>query len=559
MSSIINEATGPHTTAVYGDPESANATVVRSLPTDDGSINVITNSSQLGLYQTLTLNDNIYDTRTEIVDSTNLNVNTDVIQGVLMGWTNKQDMVIGIKCQILCEVVNSLGAPDNMGGISDWIQPEFAILLPINRIEIKLGFNNQIVQRNMMNYKPGLTMIAMDTTYSYAQSMAAAELGLPYSKGVTSYSNQVFAFPAGTFMACYKEIDRAYESRWNQIWSSVYKDGTGSGFPQDLEFGLPLRMINSFFREDAFLPAGLPFRIEIECTFGPNIFAYQQAIGISAGTGSLLSVAYYHTYNLMYRTHLLRPQIQDDINNQWIEKPLLYQYDVYEFVELPGDGNTTVFVKDIAINQQRPTQLFFRVINVDTNAGGTPLRLGTIPTVGLASPYRYLVAFANSTANMIRYGYIQIYIDGKLGYYLRMDPTQNVTGSFPSTSAGILNTLVNGRTYDDIGYKHLTDYSQPENFFQGKPFCVTINPGDFVKRGYISADAGPVVIRVQVQVLPLWNPVATTGIPNTLKLVIYKKYPEQIQINAAKNLNIIQWPAVATSSDYLIPSTTNVN
>lgn len=569
MSSIINQTLGNRTTAIYGDPNVQAATIVPNLNnvSDGTNLNVISDSGQLKLYQALTLNDNFYDTRTEEVFQTNVSTNVVAIQGALMGWANKQDFVLGLQCQIDWNT-SAATAPINVavgGGLAHMIQPEFAILQPLVRVEVKIGNNNQIVQRNMMNYAQGLRMIALDQKYNQSQMMIAAELGLPYSVGIAYQNSTAFSIISNTVQyypgMVYEEVESAYKSRWNQLVDTMFQDKAFA--PINVEFGVPLGMLNSFFSESAFLPAGLPFRIEIEYNPAVHYIAYTSSFsqqGTDPGTiDANVALTYQQNFSLRYRSHILKAHIQDSINNEWITKPLLYQYDTYEYVEIIGDGATRTLLKDIAINQQRPTELIFRIMSTNNTTSANPIILGTLPVAaGSSTPSRSAWIYPNATAPMFRYANIFIYIGGRQNYYLRMDGVNPTWGSMPSTSAGAVNALVAGRCYDEVNMKRLTTMSEPMNFYTGKPFGIYINPGDFVKKGYMSTDSGALVIRVQTDVLPLYNP-NTNALPSTMKLVIYKKYPEQIQINAAKNVNIIQWPAVAASNNYLIPSTYNMN
>lgn len=555
---MMNQVLDNRTTAIYGDPNVQAATVVPNLNnvSDGTNLNVISDSGQLKLYQALTLNDNFYDTRTEEVFQTNVSNNVVAIQGALMGWCNKQDFVLGVQSTIQFTTANVVFNDHIAGGISHWIQPEFAILQPFVRIEVKLGNNNQIVQRNMMNYAQGLRLIALDQSYNWAQSMIAAELGLPYSVGNAIY-NVAWggAINQYTPNSSYEEVEMSYRSRWNQIKDSLWQNAAVA--PIAVEFGIPLGMVNSFFAENAFLPAGLPFRIELEYTTGAHYIAYSSATSPFAPAAqpndNAINLSFLQNFSLRYRSHILKAHIQDSINNEWITKPLLYQFDTYEYVEIVGDGSTRTLLKDIAINQQRPTTLLFRIMSTNNTTNSNPVTLGTLPGDGRAT-----WVYPNSSAGMFRYANMFIYIGGRQNYYLRMDGVNPAWGSMPSTSAGAVNAIVSGRCYDEVNQKPLTSFSSPMNFFTGKPFRTYINPGDFVKKGYMSTDAGALVIRVQTDVLPLFNP-NTGAIPSTMKLVIYKKYPEQLQINAAKNINTIQWPAVAASNNYLIPSTYNMN
>jgi hypothetical protein len=401
-------------------------------------------------------------------------------------------------------------------------------------------------------------------SYSWAERLIAANLGLPYSI-VLDENNTGSWNDYRTSNTPTPLVENMYISRFNQIKNVVFN--MGNALETNTEISIPLGMLNGFFQEEAWLPAGLPFRIEIE--YDPTVFAIAKGSSISATQSYCMYLQQQWTSNmsLKYRSHILKADIQDAINNEWLSKPFLYQYETFEYVEIIGDGSTVTLTKDIAINQQRPTQLYFRILPNASKGFGTT-------SVESLSYYNYWDSFggrscwfANADAGPFRIKNIFIFIGGRQNYYLRMDENGNSSGPYCSGgAAAAVNELVNGRCYQSPDHHPLTSYSEPCHLNFAKPFCVSINPGDFVKKGYISSDSGALSIRVNCDVV--WNPtnnatanpkICNIPLPKEFKLVIYKKYPEQLQINAAKNLNVVTWPAVVASNNYLIPSTYNMN
>jgi hypothetical protein len=574
-SSLLNQVLGNRTTAVYGDANVTAATVVPNLNniSDGVNVNVISDSGQLKVFQPLTLNDTFLDTRTEEVYQTSISANVVAIQGALMGWTNKRDMVVGIP--ITLDFTNTVGVNylgnDCTSPLSKWCQPEFAMLQPLVRVEIKMGFNNQIIQRSMMNYAEGLRLITLNQSYNWDQMLNLAEIGLPCSVGYTNFmSNFGVGFVTST-TATFNIADASppvpvmqeYTERWNAYKYALAQLNPSTAFTNVLttEIGVPLGCLNSFFAEDAFLPAGLPYRIEIEFNPAVHTIAYNNNAITASGTVATvpgfynaLTLQYGNNFVLKYRSHILKASIQDQINNEWITKPLLYQYDTYEFVEIIGDGSTVTLLKDIAINQQRPTTIIMRIMPNATSTNQTAAILGSVVSAPSAGSVTY---WNNATTPGFKFKNCFITIGGRQNYYLRMDTIGNA--EVPMGSSGMTNNFVNGRCYTDNGH-HMPIASKSQSAMVGSLFYININPGDFVQKGYISTDSGALVIRIQTDVVGTYTGAGgVTALPNTHKLVIYKKYPEQIQINAAKNINTIQWPAIAATNSYIIPSTYSIN
>lgn len=558
-SGLLNQVLGNRTTAVYGDANVTAATIVPNLNnvSDGVNVNVIADSGQLKIFQPLTLDNTFLDSRTEEVFAQTVSTNILAIMGNLMGWVDKRTMVltIPVTMQLVVLTTNSI-TNDIIQPFTNWIQPELAFLQPIIRFEVKLGNNNQIVQRSMMNYAEGLRIVALDQHYNWEQRiLMSSQLGMPQSIGYNSlYMLTNGATSSDSVVTPIISYEQAVV--WN-AWKETLFGQSGAPYPYlTTELCIPIGALNSFFAEDAFLPVGLPYRFELEFNTATHNILFNNIFNLTAiptisGTGTV-QMTYGTNISLRYKSHILTQNIQDQINNAWITKPLLYQYDTYEYVEIIGDGATITLLKDIAINQQRPTTLIFRIMPTNSTTNTLPLVLGTLGagTVNAAVAY-----FNNATTPGFRFKNLFIYIGGRQNYYLRMDTIGQ--GDAVMGGAAGSNNLINGKCYTQPG-AHPYVFSHANSQYIGGLFYVNLNPGDFVKRGYISTDSGALVIRIQTDVVSTYAPTGS-AMPNTHKLVIYKKYPEQIQINAAKNLNTIQWPAIAATNSYIIPSTYNMN
>ena len=435
-----------------------------------------------------------------------------------------RDFVIGIPATIAFTstgVITNVFLEATPFQLASWVQPEFSLLLPLIRIEVKLGFNNIIIQRAQMNYAQGLKMIALDNKYTKDEMYLMGSLGATYSTGFYDRNAHGLATVSNNYT-----YDAFGPMDVNAMWLyNSYKQIYNVAVPPSVttELALPLSMMNSFFAQDAFLPPGINYRIEIEWNPVVHNVAYNNPVPTTNNTtyanATALQVTYTGNYNLKYRSHILKAHIQSQINNEWITRPLLYQYDTYEYVEILGDGATITLLKDIAISQQRPTTLFFRVMpNLANNATTSVITLGTAGAGALGPS----TSFANGTAPGFKIRNIFVYIGGRQNYYLRMDP---VAAFDPMIgSSGYVNALVNSRCYTENN-KFSLIYSTPNGFNFSQPYAININPGDFVKKGYISTDGGALVIRIQMDVVGITNGNNNVALPSTMKMVIYKKYP----------------------------------
>jgi hypothetical protein len=548
--------------AIYGETGTQNATVVPDLGaiSDGAHLTVTSDSEQFNLHQVLHLNDSYYDTKTEEVYASQMTPGNVVIQGSTMGFVNMKGMFLEIDCSfssvgtaIFGPGHQHFGVPANYNQNDDltrayWnlIQAEFAFLQPFNRIQISMGENNQIIQRQQMNSLPHLRQIARDNVVEGQLAAHYTQLGLPASRTLRSvpltYSN---------FWANLSDIPLDIRAQWDSMIKSL-SFNTGSQVWQG-KFTIPLSMINSLWNQDAFLPPGLKYRIELD--YNPGLVEIMRALP-DGGTSTPGYGALFMTLNtnnrLVYRSHMLRQPLQKQLNLTWLKNPLLYNYETYELKEEAFDGTNIVIRTNIAISQQRPTQIFFKVLGPNT--------INTLTEVSPVSSNQVLstTTFPSGTCPA-RFSDVKIIVAGRENYFLRslVNQTQN-NQLFLKDGTDVLNSWTNTSCYVDNGVGSRMNTSRMSGLVsEGNILVVNMNPGDIQQHGRMSTDQGAVVINVELTV------VQTIGVkvpfPNTYRLVMYKKLPEQMQIDAAKNVTIISWPAVVANNGYAIANTFNSN
>jgi hypothetical protein len=583
--------------AIYGDANAQTATVVPDLAAAADGVNfsVTNDSGMLNVNQQLVLQDFIYSTTTEEVYASILSPGHVAIIGNTMGWTDKQKMVLEL--DITFTIVSTIpnypgGAPMASGSFDPKFvfqtmqgdvrainMPNFNILQPIDNIIIQLGDNNQVIGRSQMNYLNGIKMIAQDNKLTSEDMREIVNLGSPTTHSGTmrdfgvagSATNNTYTFQAKSNMRA--DFTQWQSTLYKQIQEYLaYTVRLGTPSPATLtpfKVGVPLKYINSFFREPGYLPPGLRYRIEVNYNTVANFFAdwiNENAYAYDAPDSSKtlygrINMSYGTDMRLVYRRSDLRQPAAAAILNQWITRPFLYMYNTYEYVEIPTDGATTTFTKDIAISQQRPTSIFFKVLPDTTGSIFTTpvfrqLNANTQPRTGLQIFAR---DFANSDCAFIQFSNVKVNIAGRENYYLR---TRTPTGSafIPMLQDGtdMLNHLINKNVDQELDECALVSpYMVQES--EGGYLQISINPGDFQKNGYMSSDTGATVIRVTFTCTNLTDNPTYKTIQTGYKIVIYKKLQEEIELDGKKDITTISWPAVKSNSNYLIQNTYNLN
>jgi hypothetical protein len=561
---MFNVSLPQRTTAIYGSAETQAATLVPSLDKAADGTNLIVqaNVDELNKDQTLILDDLIYETTTiEVYPQTTAPGNVAIL-GSNMFWTNTQDYMLEIEfipSQTITGAIPATwqtsanpffnGAPQNPSRAYDTCTPQFAMLTPFIRCNVQMGENNMVIGRQPMQQIQGVLFNAQDNKITPEQAKYLGQVGLPNAQCglLTNYAgtgaapnSYTSAETSPNNIETLHQWDRCLKDIINVINSVSTATST-----LPLRFTVPLWMLNSFFKQKSYLPPGLKYRIELQYqTTAIPIVVNSLASGIA--TQQQLNIQYTGNFRLVYRGNQLRAEPQREINEKWIQKPFLFNYETYEYIEYQLDGVSTSLYKDIAISQQRPTEIVMKVVNTGPNTGAysgyneTLFTLSDMPVI-----------FSN----------VKVDVAGRLQYYLRT-PQFNSTPANNGTlhmdgfkdASELLNCAINENTYQEFD-KIEQCASRMRNIANGTWLKISTNPGDNQRNGYISTDAGAVVMRVEMN---LTDPLGV-ALPAYAKLVIFKKLPEQLEIDANRNINIIQWPAVKTNTTNTIQNTYNMN
>jgi hypothetical protein len=632
---------------IYGDSNTQTATIVPTLTdgADGRSLQVVSEISDLNNNQKLVLNDLVYDTRTSDDYPQNQSSNIVAFVGTTQNWQLMKENIMEIDANIEFRIFNNSYGDDagktvyaqyqnpfdskisqyrvNLTGILHpdfnfgyWNQPEFCFLNPITRFEVKMGTNNQVMSRYIMNYKPGILHVAKDKRYITEEIDIMANVGVPQSRGgynggfqnVRAVANNIpFNNPSnGLTTTDQKEFCDKFSEKVTELYTIAYlkaaqttaidysytplTDGTavtsggtiGKRINTNFKIAVPLTYLNSALCTPGYFPPGLPFRYEMEFDNSQILImtnrsdpdqseiltATAENIKVPVLTqGASFPMNIYLTYPnsnqgasggnflIRRREHMLRQPAQEQINVAWIQKPFLYQYHTFEYYDMPYvNGTNTFFSQEIAISQQRPTQLFI-VIFYNTK-GYVVNRWQDGTKLGVQN-----INFYQATACGFRITELKVYISGRQNYYLRtayanngQTPYLNGSSGMVKDATNMLECTVNTNTYQDGDESNMSK-TKMWNFVEGSNVCVSINPGDMQKQGYIASDQGASVVKLE------FNATNVLGQPieNYYTIRVYKKLPEQFRINASKNIETIVWPAAVSDNNIVISATHNLN
>ena len=543
--------------AVTGDVNAQTATIVPTLSeaADSQNLVVSADTSVLNKNQVLKLDDTFYETITNEVWPQQLQDGKVAIAGTTMGWMDTQKCFIEIpfttQFATSGTVATDMVTPDGNGerppsayDWNDFAQPEFHMLRPIRRFQVFLGENNVSIQRAQMNFRENFPVIIYDKKYHRNDYPMLSSLGFPISIG--SHALQV---PAGGNATQINNristLNPEFCNARRLAFMSMNRIRRNGGVSYLV---VPLYCLNSFFRENQYLPPGLKFRFEMEYTTGSVEIQRTSVTSTTQGVNSW-GITYNNQIRFNAFAYILRAGTQEQINRNWITNPFLYNYTTYEYLERKTNGSSLTYYENICISQQRPTDIIIRVLNEGTN--------GLLANIAGGNLYSYNLAGVPGVCIHD----IKINIAGRLQYHFRnadliTDQNQQWAGGQMDMVDALMNTA-NNDTWRNVNEEEYLVQPQTRTLSESGYCVISIQPGNMQSIGNYSTDQGAVSVQIELNIC--MNDKQRSPLPSTFKIVIYKKLTEQIAIDANKNVQIIQWPAVKSNSGYVVQQTFNMN
>lgn len=546
-------------------------------------------------------------------------------------------------------------------------QVDWAMMEIFNRIQIYGGNNNQPIGRTQSFYKEGLKTQLREVPWNSNNVKLLGNWGLPVSNlGCVSSSLRTIGeniASIGSYLPYYfgDSINpnlTCVPDDWIKSWAKTLlccdpiTHGTSLNSMMPLpgsdnravynqarvNLTLPLSFINNFFRHKTYLPPDFKFKIDVE--------GVSQPLGVEPNyncpliiVGNLNQINPRLNYNrteaascwgmsggidfsglkIIYQNHTLRQPIQAQINEKWVSYPIVYNYETFETYDVDNSANssTTMIVRDIAISQQRPTQLIFQIIDTVTQCpdlrGNWVLPING-PQSWLVSalqtqrvPYQF-TAVTNTAGTMVNVPHgtsqkgstpwftdLSIYgsqptVSGALSSHGNLPQiagkgraTQVINSEYPIITT--ISTLIGGRTQyyykndSDSNYKYgnipmnaydvliaetdsecYKDYSNDTNNMK-VPISYTSLGGTGVFQrltiapgGYVNTADLPTDLGATVIRVQV---TLSRPLPTTKKLQIVKKMPEQIAVDTNKNCTLIMWPAIKSNNGFAVPNVVN--
>jgi len=560
-------------TALYGDLNTQQASIVPDLgQINSQQLQTFVDTAVTNLNQTLKLNNTVYDTRNSWFNVQSYTNNALTIQGSFDGWTPSHTVFLQLAGKILYVNKQKLAYSDAQNFTDGWDAGELHWLNVFDQVRFYMGRNNIKIGRPSGEYCQVLKTSFLDNQYSEQEADVYGHLGYPYST-----LGQVGRDNAITRVNNIIPIVKAQQSWINRVKGSLIDLAARSGNTMEtadpIEVPIPLKALTSYAKTDQWFPPNLPIKLEISMKQG-QIFLGSFNYGDlyeKISQVNLYFVPDLGNSKLFYRSHLLNTDVQKQINDTWITKKFLTNYHTYEYQEYVGNS-TNVVTMNITISQQRPLQLIMKVLPTNTPADDK----------GAYTLSR------DSISPLHNFMWVNINIGGRNKIEYKNDYVSEIPQFGIRKCQASINAIVNAMQYEskrDMS-QSWPYYTSMENFYSnygpdatqpslmgcngnsgitmgtGIPLCFSINPGDLIDTNSFATDQGATTITIEANIVQfnvgtaLGDFITKSAMTSDFKLVVIKKYPEQLTLGQDLNVGLVQWPAVVTSPNQIYISNT---
>lgn len=597
-------------TSIVGTGGVNAATIVPDLQSLAGSadVKIETDTSILNSNQIQTYDFTVYQRILNEIRSTSTGNGQIVLQPVLMGQADTETMNIELvynlslqwtnttgadggspvnntftQQQLIAEISNNTLTGGNVTGTASgsleqfanlFTMPEFGKLRPIQRTQLFIGNNSQLVQRANMNLGYHVPVIINSRKHSPDDLQRIAALGSPVVQGKQAGAMARTADDSEARYQMGTNLQADYVKNMAQVlYEDMYAGIDNNGQPATNTSNVytttsaqrhtvvPLKFLNSFCNEKQYLPPSTKMRIELFVATQPTlIWVYSFTTDPQANTVTTVRCFMTITdarFNCV--SYILTQSAQEMDNQRWLTTPKVYNYSTFEYVPITTNANQTAYTVNAAINQQRPTDLIWRVFNGTVADGFQTLfpRQGDLTTPDQNGVWQF---FNNSVPN-VAFGNIRVNIGGRLGYENRyMIAQDNVNLRFQTymmSQEDWMNEVIQRDVWRGPNEQQSLIGQRWQDMCESILPTMSISPGDMQSQNYYSADQGAVTIFVDIDVM---NATLRTPLPAGLQIFVYKKLQEQLLLDAAGSITIVQWPAIkANGKDVKIPITFNQN
>lgn len=467
----------------------------------------------------------------------------------LKGWTKAKEIIINFPVLMINSRLDNESIPPSLFSPNGFHCADFGFLNFLQEFHIYIGENRQHIGRQVASHleqiKLWLSELPEDGNIT---SKLKSQLGIPFSitqtfPDTSAKLNEFFYFGTGDnttdFMST---LIQHYTNKYIKV------NGVEGTYNKIVNVPIPLFFLNSFFCADIMLPPNIKLEFNIKFKTKPSWYAfiaeYKDYLAVQAG--GIPHMTYIYNYFL--------PAYNDIKISYRITNDLVYNYETYETYY--NTYNQEIMNFDIAISQQKPTQIFISALTIgdktldqikqDWSTNGDFAFEDSLISLNSDKPY--------ATRSPIFIEDISVSFNGRTDIRMRNNVNiDKIATNFFANSHEVLFKLTQKEQYQSL---RINSTSGPQILnisnscdLVNQHTCITIVPGLLIDRGQMTKDQNSIMVKISIKF---------SRVPsNRCKIRITKKLHEQLSIRADNNVSINMWPVIKNNNGYMATDTLN--
>lgn len=466
----------------------------------------------------------------------------------LKGWTKVKEIVINFPVLLVNSRLDTEPHPNYLFAFNAFLYADFGFLNFLDEFHVYIGENRQHIGRQVASHleqiKLWLSELPEDGNLI---AKLKSQLGVSHSLTQTFPGNdgllEYFYFGVGD-----NNSDFMNTMVQHYINKRIVTNGVDGTYNRIINIPIPLYFLNSFFCADTMLPPNIKLEFNIKFKTKPSwysyILSYQDYLGVQAG--GIPHMTYIYNYFL--------PAYNDIKISYRVTNDLIYNYETYETYY--NTFNQEIMNFDIAISQQKPTQIFISALTVgdrtldqiknDYLTNGDIAFENSLVSINSDKPYY--------TRAPLHIEDISVSFNGRTDIRMRnnVNIDKNCTNFF-ANSHEVLFKITQKEQYQSL---RINSTSGPQIINVSNSFdlvnqhtCITIVPGLLIDRGQMTKDQNSIMVKLSIKY--------SRPPTNRAKIRITKKLHEQLSIRADNNVSINMWPVIKNNNGYMATDTLN--
>ena len=436
-----------------------------------------------------------------------------------------------------------VGSPAMQGCFDHGLYPDEAVIKMFKKFEVYGATNNQPLGKTTMFDQPHLSTISQIDKLSAESAMIWGQSGIGISStkqanmnipstGVTPSANDDFVYSTSSIGMKGRRVPlqalQSFEALVRMASTACGATNNANVFTNQFIVSIPLAKISEWFKTIKSVPPEFRYKLTLTYFNAPTPI-YTSYVG-GLPVQFLLSANTNINPQIKFRSFVLNPTLQEQLNLKWSRNVFTYNIETAEPYQIPA--RLFPYVQVIQTSQQRP--LLIRIC-VQAIAG-----LATVPAAATPNTYyipNQLVPWLDDNNAPITVTEIDVFISGKT--VIRYENLSLTQGEVLTTGFENIANVLSAKSA--LRYSNLpagVERMQRGTFttsISGAPIDLQLTPSMMWDNSAYPTDQGAIQIKVAIK--------CSARLNSNFQITIYKYYTQQISVDTNLKATLTEWPA----------------